>query len=71
MITELLDLSDLKECTKQSKKSKKSIFRIFLCLCKFCNNISLEVLISALIGLSLSSFVIFYYIICNSCNLKF
>ena len=69
MITELLDLSDLKECAKQSKK--KSIFRKFLCLCKFCNNISLEVLISALIGLSLSSFVIFYYIICNSCNLKF
>lgn len=69
MITELLDLSDLKECAKQSKKS---IFRKFLCLCKFCNNISLEVLISALIGLSLSSFVIyFYYIICNSCNLKF
>lgn len=68
MITQLLDLSDLKECTKQSKKS---IFRKFLCLCKFCNNISLEVLISALIGLSLSSFVIFYYIICNSCNLKF
>lgn len=66
MITELLDLSDLKECAKQSKKS---IFRKFLCLCKFCNNISLEVLISALIGLS--SFVIFYYIICNSCNLKF
>lgn len=65
MITELLDLSDLKEC------SKKSIFRKFLCLCKFCNNISLEVLISALIGLSLSSFVIFYYIICNSRNLKF
>ena len=58
MITELLDLSDLKDCAKQSKKS-------------FCNNISLEVLISALIGLSLSSFVIFYYIICNSCNLKF
>lgn len=68
MITELLDLSDLKECAKQSKKS---IFRKFLCLCKFCNNISLEVLISALIRLSLSSFVIFYYIICNSCNLKF
>lgn len=70
MITELLDLSDLKECAKQSKKS---IFRKFLCLCKFCNNISLEVLISALIGLSLSlsSFVIFYYIICSSCNLKF
>lgn len=66
MITELLDLSDLKECAKQSKKS---IFRKFLCLCKFCNNISLEVSISALIGLglSLSSFVI----ICNSCNLKF
>lgn len=68
MITELLDLSDLKECAKQSKKS---IFRKFLCSCKFCNNISLEVLISVLIGLSLSSFVIFYYIICNSCNLKF
>jgi len=68
MITELLDLSDLKECAKQFKNS---IFRKFLCLCKFCNNISLEVLISALIGLSLSSFVIFYYIICNSCNLKF
>ena len=68
MITELLDLSDLKECVNQSKKS---IFRKFLCLCKFCNNISLEVLICALIGLSLSSFVIFYYIICNSCNLKF
>lgn len=67
MITELLDLSDLKECTKQSKK----YFQKILCLCKFCNNISLEVLISALIGLSLSSFVIFYYIICNSCNLKF
>lgn len=68
MITELLNLSDLKECDKQSKKS---IFRKFLCLCKFCNNISLEVLINALIGLSLSLFVIFYYIICNSCNLKF
>lgn len=68
MITELLDLSDLKECAKQSKKS---IFRNFLCLCKFCNNISLEVLVGVLIGLSLSSFVIFYYIICNSCNLKF
>lgn len=68
MITELLDLSDLKECAKQSKKS---IFRKFLCLCKFCNNISLEVLVGVLIGLSLSSFVIFYYIICNSCNFKF
>lgn len=68
MITELLDLSNLKECAKQSKKY---IFRKFLCLCKFCNNISLEVLISALIGLSSSLFVIFYYIICNSCNLKF
>lgn len=68
MITELLDLSDLKECVKQSKKS---IFRKFLCLCKFCNNISLEVLVGVLIGLLLSSFVIFYYIICNSCILKF
>ena len=68
MITELLDLSDLKECAKQSKKY---IFRKFLCLCKFCNNISLEVLVGVLIGLLLSSFVIFYYIICNSCNLKF
>lgn len=68
MIIELLDLSDLKECVKQSKKS---IFRKFLCLCKFCNNISLEVLVGVLIGLLLSSFVIFYYIICNSCILKF
>lgn len=68
MITELLDLSDLKECVN----NLKNLFsENFLCLCKFCNNISLEVLISALIGLSLSSFVIFYYIICNSCNLKF
>lgn len=65
MITELLNLSDLKEW------AKKSIFRKFLCLCKFCNNISLEVLVGVLIGLSLSSFVIFYYIICNSCNVKF
>lgn len=68
MMSELLNLTDLKDYVKQSKKS---IFKKFLCLCKFCNNISLEVLISALIGLSLSSFVIFYYIICNSCNLKF
>ena len=68
MITELLDLSDLKNWAKQSKKS---IFRKFLCLCKFCNNIFLEVLVGVLTGLSLSSFVIFYYIICNSCNLKF
>lgn len=68
MITELLDLSDLKECAKQSKKS---IFRKILCLCKFCNNFSYEVLIGVLIGLSLSSFVIFYYIICSSCCLKF
>lgn len=68
MITELLDLSDLKDCAKQSKKS---IYRKFLCLCKFCNNISLEVLVGVLIGLSLSLFVIFYYIICNSCSFKF